>query len=255
MQKQQQEHTVEVQLPVPVYNLQHAFITYGDLRAFIIEAVDMLDNNHVIPPNISRDSNRKNSSSNSSSSSSLNSFKILSTTMRYCVYAVLEVCQDDNYNNCSNNNDDEVNDEVKVQENNNDNNYNNTIENINTKMMMMNNTTTTALNNINIVSTNRIQCNRNEPLSIREEFVFQNISSVYHFIIKFYVTSWSATNDSSTMNTNNVITTTLKSIQKKSYDHHHHHHPNDDDDSHTVCIGFTRIPLYRLQENQTVSYM
>lgn len=244
-QQQQEQHIAEVQPPVPAYNLQHAFITYGDLRANIIEAVDVLDNNHMIPPNISRDSNRKNNSS-----SSLSSFNILSTTMRYCVYAVLEVCQDDNYNNYNNNDDDdEVNDEVKVQENNNDNN--NTIENINTKMMMMNRTTTT-INNINIVSTNRIQCNRNESLSIREEFVFQNISSVYHFIIKFYVTSWSAANDSSTMNTNSVITTTLKSIQKKSYDHHHHH---NDDDSHTVCIGFTRIPLYRLQENQTVSYM
>lgn len=251
MQKQQQqEPTAEVQPPVPAYNLQHAFITYGDLRANIIEAADVLDNNHVIPSNISRDGNRRNSSSiTGSSSSSLSSFNILSTTMRYCVYAVLEVCQDDNYNNCNNNND-EVNDEVKVQENKNDDN--NTIEE---KMLMMNRTTkttTTTLNNINIVSTNRIQCNRNEPLSIREEFVFQNISSVYHFIIKFYVTSWSASNDSTT-NSNSIITTTLKSIQKNSYDHHHHH--NDDDDSHTVCIGFTRIPLYRLQENQTVSCM
>jgi hypothetical protein len=249
MQKQQQEPTAEVKPPVPAYNLQHAFITYGDLRANIIEAVDVLDNNHIIPSNISRDSSRKNSSS-SSSSSSLSSFNILSTTMRYCVYAVLEVCQDDNYNNYNNNNNDEVNDEVKVQENNNDNNNNNTIENINTKMLMMNRITTTTLNNINIVSTNRIQYNRNEPLSIREEFVFQNISSVYHFIIKFYVTSWSAANDSYNMNTNSVITSTLKSIQKNSYDHN-----DDDDDSHTVCIGFTRIPLYRLQENQTVSFM
>ena len=241
-QQQQQESTAAAAAKQPTYNLQHAFITYGDLRANIIEAVDVLDNNHVIPTNINN-SNRRNS------------FNIRSTTMRYCVYAVLEVCQDNNdaNNNNNSNNNDDVNDEVKIQVNDNKNNTK-VIENINhTNMLMMNRTTTTALNN-SIVSTNRIQCNQNneQPLTIKEEFIFQNVSTVYHFIIKFYVTSWRATNDS-TMNTNSVITTTLKSFQKNTYDHHHNDNDNDDDDSQTVCVGFTRIPLYRLQENQKVS--
>ena len=67
-----------MQQKFPAYNLQHAFITYGDLRANIIEVVDLLDS-HVIP----------------TSGISSRSFNILGASMRYSVYAVLEVQQDD----------------------------------------------------------------------------------------------------------------------------------------------------------------
>jgi len=184
---------------VPAYNLQHAFITYGDLRAHVIEAVDVLDNHVSLPI-----SNR--------------SFNILRSNMRYSIYAVLEVCLD---NNSSNNDvNDNDNNEVKVQENNNDKSS--------IVPLMMNRTVGSS------ASTNRIRCYRNEQLSIKEEFIFEDISSVYHFIIKFYLTSW-CTNDTSS------VITSLRSIKNAS------------DHSYTTCNGFTKIPLYRLQENQKVS--